>query len=52
MKTMYIKPETKVLKINTGHQLLAGSPGYGGSTSETSGNLSRRGDSFWDEDEE
>ena len=52
MKKIYQNPETKIVKIQTQYQMLAGSPGYGGTTTETSGNLSRRGNSVWDEDDE
>jgi len=51
MKKTYINPTMTVVKIQTQHQMLAGSPAYGGTTSETSGNLSRES-SFWEEDED
>ena len=38
MKKQYKNPEIKVVKVQMA-QLLAGSPGYGGSTNETSGNM-------------
>ena len=38
MKKTYIAPSMEVVKIQTA-QLMAGSPGYGGETTETSGNL-------------
>ena len=51
MKKTYINPTMTIVKIQTHHQMLAGSPGYGGSTEATSGNLSRES-SFWEEDED
>lgn len=50
MKKIYQNPETKIIKVQTA-QMVAASPGYGGYTTETSGNLSRRGESLWDDDE-
>ena len=52
MKKIYQNPEIKIVKVQTA-QMVAASPGYGGSTGETSGNLSRefRG-SLWDDDED
>ena len=41
MKKTYQIPEVKEYTIKTDYQLLAGSPGYGGTTVETSGNLGR-----------
>ena len=38
MKKHYKNPEMKVIKVQMA-QLMAGSPGYGGNTTETSGNL-------------
>ena len=38
MKKIYKNPEMKVVKVQMA-QLMAGSPGYGGTTDETSGNL-------------
>jgi hypothetical protein len=51
MKKTYQNPVIKVVEIHTA-QMLAASVGYGGSTSETSGNLSRRfsGDVLDDEE--
>ena len=49
MKKTYINPTMTIVKIQTA-QMLAASPGYGGSTTETSGNLSRES-SFWDDDD-
>ena len=40
MKKKYIAPATESIKINA-VTILAGSPGYGGSTESTSGNLGR-----------
>ena len=40
MKKKYIAPATESIKINA-VTILAGSPGYGGSTTQTSGNLGR-----------
>ena len=52
MKKTYINPTMTIVKIQTHHQMLAGSePRYGGTTTKTSGNLSREG-SFWEDDEE
>jgi hypothetical protein len=51
MKKTYINPTMTIVKIQTQHQMLAGSPAYGGNTTETSGNLSRES-SFWEEDED
>ena len=52
MKKIYQNPEIKIVKVQTA-QIMAGSPGYGGNTIETSGNLSREnGGSLWDDDEE
>ena len=47
MKKIYQIPATQVVNIN-GQQILAGSPGYGGNTEETSGNLSRYSGGIWD----
>ena len=44
MKKTYNIPEMKVVQMQASSQMLAGSVGYGGSTSETSGNLSREAD--------
>ena len=52
MKKTYQHPTTIVVKV---HPVLlnSASPGYGGTTNATSGNLSRRGDdSFWDDEED
>ncbi|MBP1541431.1 MAG: hypothetical protein ILA25_04600 [Prevotella sp.] len=51
MKKTYINPEMNIVKIQTA-QMIAASPGYGGNTNATSGNLSRRGDFFEDDDDE
>ena len=53
MKKTYQIPEVKIVKLEVAHQMLAGSPGYGGDTDALSGNLSRRNDAdFWDEEED
>ena len=49
MKKIYQIPETHIVKIQTA-QIIASSPGYGGETTATSGNLSREADFFEDED--
>ena len=49
MKKTYINPTMTIVKIQTA-QMIAASPIYGGSTEATSGNLSREG-SFWDDDD-
>ena len=52
MKKTYQNPEIKVVKIDAAQQMLAGSPGYGGTTTATGGNLSRRGRAaLWDEED-
>ena len=50
MKKIYQNPEIKVVNIQTSH-MMAGSPDYGGQTSETSGNLAKGG-MFWSDDPE
>jgi len=51
MKKTYQNPRIKVVKIQVA-QMIAASPGYGLSTTERSGNLSRRfGDDFMDDEE-
>ena len=51
MKKTYQNPEIKIVSVQT-TPILAGSPGYGGSTNETRGNLSRQyGGAFWDDEE-
>jgi len=50
MKKTYQNPEVNVIVIQVS-QLLAGSMKYGGSTTETSGNLSRDASDLWDDDE-
>lgn len=49
MKKIYQNPKITIIKIQT-TQIMAGSPGYGGDTQATSGNLSREGGSFFDDD--
>lgn len=49
MKKIYQNPKIAIIKIQT-TQIMAGSPGYGGETTETKGNLSREGGSFFDDD--
>ena len=52
MKKTYQNPVVKVVKIHTAQMLAASEVGYGGSTLETSGNLSRRfRDDFLDDEE-
>ena len=51
MKKIYRHPKTINVKVEP-TKIMAGSPDYGGTTEETSGNLSRDGGSFWDDDEE
>ena len=48
MKKIYMIPTTQVIKLQTAN-LMAGSMKFGGDTNATSGNLSREGD-FWDDD--
>ena len=50
MKKIYQNPEIKIVTVQT-TPIMAGSPAYGGSTTETSGNLSRGG-SFWDDEDD
>ena len=45
MKKTYKNPEMQVMKIEVS-PMLAGSPGYGGTTNETSGNAARPLDEF------
>lgn len=49
MKKTYINPNINIVIIQAS-QILAGSPGYGGTTNETSGNLSREIDGGSDSD--
>ena len=51
MKKTYINPTMTIVKIQTAQMLAASEPGYGGTTTSTSGNLSRES-SFWEEDED
>ena len=51
MKKIYNNPTTKVVKLQP-MKIMAGSMKYGGTTREASGNLSRRNDSFWDDEED
>lgn len=55
MKKIYQNPEIKIVKVETS-KILAGSSeetlNYGGSTTKSSGNLSRDGGDFWDDDDE
>lgn len=48
MKKIYMIPTTQVVKLQTAG-MIAGSLPYGGTTEQTSGNFSREG-SFWDDD--
>ena len=51
MKKTYINPNINIVIIQAS-QILAGSPGYGETTTATSGNLSREsGGDFWDDEE-
>lgn len=49
MKKIYQNPEIKVVNIQTSH-MMVGSPGYGGTTNQTSGNYAKGG-MFWSDDE-
>ena len=51
MKKIYQNPTIKIVRIAT-QRLLADSLQYGRSTTETSGNLSRRGGDIWDDEDE
>jgi hypothetical protein len=53
MKKIYQNPEIKVVKMQVAQMIAAsGDPIYGGSTNETSGNLSRENrNTFWDNEE-
>ena len=51
MKKTYQNPEMKIVKIQVS-QMIAASPGYGGTTDATYGNASRRGGSLWDDDDD
>ena len=51
MKKIYQNPEIKIVKVQP-TLMQAASPGYGGTTDAVSGNASRQGGSFWDDDEE
>jgi len=51
MKKIYQNPEIKIVKVQT-TRMIASSPGYGGETTETSGNASRVGGGFWDDEDE
>ena len=51
MKKTYQNPEITIVSVQT-TPILAGSPGYGGTTTATEGNLSRQyGGAFWDDEE-
>ena len=49
MKKIYKTPTTNVVKVELTHMIAISTIG---DTDATSGNLSRRGNSVWDEDEE
>ena len=49
MKKIYKTPTTNVVKVELTHMIAISTIG---DTDATSGNLSRRGSSVWDEDEE
>ena len=51
MKKIYQNPEIKVVNIQTSH-MMVGSPGYGGQTTQTSGNLAKGGSMLWSDDSE
>ncbi|MBQ8487318.1 MAG: hypothetical protein IJ533_06690 [Prevotella sp.] len=51
MKKTYQNPTAKVVKIQP-YLMQSASASILGETTKTSGNLSREGGSFWDEDEE
>ena len=51
MKKTYQNPEMKIVKIQVS-QILAGSPGYGGTTDAIDGNASRRFGGVWDDDDD
>lgn len=48
MKKIYQIPEITIVMVQP-TQIMAGSPGYGGETTATKGNLSRQ--NFWDDEE-
>ncbi|MBR0037246.1 MAG: hypothetical protein IJP70_06355 [Bacteroidales bacterium] len=51
MKKTYQNPEIKIVMVQT-TQVFAGSPGYGGETEETNGNLAGSyRNSLWGDDE-
>ena len=49
MKKTYKNPEMKVVRVQVVAQMLAASPGYGGTTPASSGNLAPEFDAYWDE---
>ncbi len=51
MKKIYQNPTIKIVRIAT-QRLLADSLQYGRTTTETSGNLSRRGNNLWGDDDD
>lgn len=51
MKKIYQTPTINIVMLQTQHQMLADSVAYGETTTATSGNLSRGG-SFWDDEED
>lgn len=52
MKKTYKNPTLTVVNVQAA-RLMAGSPGYGGTTTKTSGNFGRQGNfSGWNEEEE
>lgn len=50
MKKIYINPEINVVKIQPAQMIANSTPGYGGTTNETSGNAAKGGWN-WDDDE-
>ena len=51
MKKIYQNPEINVIKIQTS-QMMVASPGYGGQTTQTSGNFAKGGSMLWSDDPE
>ena len=51
MKKIYQVPALTIVRVGM-TPILAGSPGYGGETEQTNGNLSRRGGDIWDDEDE
>ncbi len=49
MKKIYINPEINVVKIQPAQMIANSTPGYGGTTNETSGNAAK-GSWSWDDE--